>query len=188
MFFLSKNGVESLVLELPEGEKYKLPSAVFRCSKMRYLVLHHCLINPSPSFEEFSRLICLKLFNVTISAKSLENLISCCPLLECLELEISDPLNFIEVNAPQLRYFYFGSKINSLCFKNTTLLADVAIAMGHPLDHGSSVERGKCDFAEFFGSLPAVKDLRLDICIIKVKVNGTNNIYHVLSHTMSLLP
>lgn len=155
---------------------------------MRYLVLHHCQINPPPSFEEFSRLLCLKLFNVAISAKSLENLISCCPLLECLEPEILDPLNFIEVNAPQLRYFYFGSKINSLCFKNTTLLADVAIATGHPLDHVSSVERGKCDFGEFFGSLSAVKDLRLDICIIKVKVNGTNNIYHVLSHTMFLLP
>ncbi|XP_019230366.1 PREDICTED: F-box/FBD/LRR-repeat protein At1g13570-like [Nicotiana attenuata] len=174
IFFLSRNGVEHLDFEFPKGEKYKLPSSVFTCSHMRHLTLKYCLINLPPAFEAFSRLLILELYKVTISDKSLENLISFCPKLEHVELEISVPLNSIEVNAPQLRSFYFGTKINSVCFKNTPLLDYVDIVM-QDVNNGS-VERGKCNFVEFFGSLPALKDLNLDYFIIKTLIAGIDEI------------
>ncbi|MCE3216130.1 hypothetical protein HAX54_005040 [Datura stramonium] len=175
MYFLSRNGIEDLVLELPLGEKYKLPSSVFTCSQMRHLVLRYCDINPPPTFEGFSKLLRLQLSDVAISDKCLENLISRCPLLEHMELDISHPLNYIEVNAPNLRFLYFGSKIISICFTNTPLLADVSI-VAVDVNHGS-VERGTCHFVEFFRSLPAVKNLCLGQFIIKkILTAGLNEI------------
>ncbi|KAK4720431.1 hypothetical protein R3W88_010664 [Solanum pinnatisectum] len=118
IFFLSRNEIEYLVLELPKGEKYKLPSSVFTSSKMRHLTLEYCVINLPTTFQVFGKLLRLQLFNVSISEKHLEKLISRCPLLEDMELDISNPLNYIQVNAPNLKFLNFGSKIIS----NTPLL------------------------------------------------------------------
>ncbi|KAH0692081.1 hypothetical protein KY285_019178 [Solanum tuberosum] len=166
IFFVSRNELEQLVLELPKGEKYKLPSSVFTCSKMRHLTLHYCVVNPPPTFQTFSKLIRLQLLNVAISDKSLENLISRCPMLEDMELDIADPLNYIEINAPKLRSLNFGSKLNSIRFKNTPLLTDVSIIVANEVNH-DSVNRGTCNLVEFFGSLPSLKNLCLGHSIIK---------------------
>ncbi|KAH0756804.1 hypothetical protein KY290_020297 [Solanum tuberosum] len=171
IFFVSRNELEQLVLELPKGEKYKLPSSIFTCSKMRHLTLHYCVVNPPPTFQAFSKLIRLQLLNVAISDKSLENLISRCPMLEDMELDIADPLNYIEINAPKLRSLNFGSKLNSICFKNTPLLTDVSIIMANDVNH-DSVNRGTCNLVEFFGSLPALKNLCLGHSIIKTLITG----------------
>ncbi|XP_055800425.1 F-box/FBD/LRR-repeat protein At1g13570-like [Solanum dulcamara] len=192
--------IEYLVLELPKGAKYKLPSSVFTSSKMRHLTLHYCVINPPPTFQAFSKLLRLQLFNVSIYEKSLENLISHCPWLEDMELDTSNPLNHIEVMAPKLRFLNFGSKIISICFKNTPLLADVSIVadvvnhdsmkliVADDVDHGSmelivaddvndgSVERGISNLVEFFGSLPVVTNLRLGHIIIKTLIAGIDEI------------
>ncbi|TMW88004.1 hypothetical protein EJD97_019138 [Solanum chilense] len=175
IFFLSRNEIESLFLELPNGEKYKLPSSVFTSSKMRQLTLEYCVINLPTTFRVFGQLLSLRLFNVSISEDHLEILISRCPLLEDIELDISNPLTYIQFNAPNLKFLNIGSKIISICFKNTQFLADVSI-MAESLNHGpvesldvnrDFVERGTCDLREFFGSLPAIKNLRLDHFIIK---------------------
>lgn len=176
MFYLSRNGIEHLVLELSNSKKYKLPSSIFTCSQMRHLTLHYCVINPPPTFHAFNKLLHLQLFNVAISDKSLENLISRCPLLEHMELDISNPLNYIVLNSPKIKSLNFGSKINSICFKNTPLLVDVSI-VANDVDDGS-MERGQCDLIEFFGSLPSVTNLSLGQLIIKVNTLGTRT-FHV---------
>ncbi|XP_006344339.1 F-box/FBD/LRR-repeat protein At1g13570-like [Solanum tuberosum] len=187
IFFLSRNGIEYLVLELPKGEKYKLPSSIFTSSKMRHLTLQYCVINLPTTFQAFGKLLRLQLFNVSISEKHLEKLISRCPLLENMELDISNPLNYIQVNAPNLKFFNFGSKIISICFKNTPLLAELSI-MADNVNHGpvelivgddvnrDFVERGTCNLVEFFGSLPSIKNLRLENFIIKTLIAGIDEI------------
>ncbi|XP_049391757.1 F-box/FBD/LRR-repeat protein At1g13570-like [Solanum stenotomum] len=196
IFFLSRNEIEYLVLELPKGEKYKLPSSIFTSSKMRHLTLQYCVINLPTTFQAFGKLLRLQLFNVSISEKHLEKLISRCPLLEDMELDISNPLYYIQVNAPNLKFLNFGSKIISICFKTTPLLADVSIMADNvnhgPLEDGVNhgpvelivaddvnrdfVERGTCNLVEFFGSLPAIKNLRLDHFIIKTLIAGIDEI------------
>ncbi|XP_004237207.2 F-box/FBD/LRR-repeat protein At1g13570-like [Solanum lycopersicum] len=184
IFFLSRNEIESLFLELPNGEKYKLPSSVFTSPKMRQLTLEYCVINLPTTFRAFGQLLSLRLFNVSISEEHLEILISRCSLVEDVELDISNPLSYIQFNAPNLKFLNIGSKIISICFKNTPLLADVSI-MAESLNHGpvesldvnrDFVERGTCDLREFFGSLPAIKNLRLDHFIIKTLIAGIDEI------------
>ncbi|XP_015072361.1 F-box/FBD/LRR-repeat protein At1g13570-like [Solanum pennellii] len=126
----------------------------------------------------------LSTHEVRVKLEHLETLISRCPLLEDIELDISNPLRYIQLNAPNLKFLNIGSKIISICFKNTSFLADVSI-MAENLNHGpvesldvnrDFVERGTCDLREFFGSLPAIKNLRLDHFIIKTLITGIDEI------------
>ena len=68
--------------------------SVFTCSKMRHLTLQYCVVNPPPTFQAFSKLLRLQLFNIAISEKSLENFIYRCQMLKDMDLDITDPLNF----------------------------------------------------------------------------------------------
>ncbi|XP_070016406.1 F-box/FBD/LRR-repeat protein At1g13570-like isoform X2 [Nicotiana sylvestris] len=107
IYFLSRNGIQHLVLELQGGNLYTLPSSFFTCSQMRHLSLKNCLIRPPPVFKGFERLISLKLNRVTISSELLGSLISHSPLLENLVLQYSDISNPVEISAPKLRSFVF---------------------------------------------------------------------------------
>lgn len=69
IYFLSKNGIQHLVLELPfRDSPHKLPSSFFKCLQLRHLTLQKCLVIPPPAFKGFDRLIRLELCEVTISS------------------------------------------------------------------------------------------------------------------------
>ncbi|XP_019257685.1 PREDICTED: F-box/LRR-repeat protein At4g14103-like [Nicotiana attenuata] len=55
IYFLSRNGIQHLVLRLPWGiEPYKLPSSFFSCLQLRHLTLQNCLIELlPPAFKGF---------------------------------------------------------------------------------------------------------------------------------------
>ncbi|MCD7461295.1 hypothetical protein HAX54_045832, partial [Datura stramonium] len=77
IYFLSRNGIQHLVLTLPSMDNlYKLPSSLFTCLQLRHLTLENCLVFLPPDFRGFDRLISLKLCDVTISNEFLESLIS----------------------------------------------------------------------------------------------------------------
>ncbi|XP_059307222.1 F-box/FBD/LRR-repeat protein At1g13570-like [Lycium ferocissimum] len=156
IYFLSKNGIQHLVLHFPLNNLCRLPSSLFTCSQLRHLTLHNCIIHHPSTFEGFDRLISLELCEVTISAEMIKSLISLCPLLERLVLEISELLDTIEINAPMLRSFDFKGCISSLCLKNVPLLAKVSL-IGK-----DSHEADYVDFAKLFESCPALKHLILD--------------------------
>lgn len=80
--YLSRNGIQHLVLQLPKDYEYKLPSSFFTCLQMMHFALHNCLIRPPLAFKGFYRLISLELREVKICYRFLENFISHCPLLE----------------------------------------------------------------------------------------------------------
>ncbi|KAH0732984.1 hypothetical protein KY289_004172 [Solanum tuberosum] len=107
IFFLSRNEIDYLVFELPKGQKYKF--ALFYFHKFKDETIDTSLLcNQSPNHLS---------------------------MLEDREMDISNPLNYIQVNAPNLKFMNFGRKIISICFKSTPLLADVSIMTAN-VNHG----------------------------------------------------
>nr|XP_016501096.1 PREDICTED: F-box/FBD/LRR-repeat protein At1g13570-like isoform X1 [Nicotiana tabacum] len=160
MIFLSKNGIQHLLLKLPIGRNpHELPSSFFTCLQLRHLTLQSGLILPPPSFKGFDRLISLELRDVTISSKLLESLISHSPLLEQLVLQISDVLtDVIEINAPMLRTFDFTGRISCICLKSVPLLEKLSLQDAE-LYYLKAAE--KCDIAKFFEPLSTLEHLHL---------------------------
>ncbi|MCD9560895.1 hypothetical protein HAX54_019718 [Datura stramonium] len=153
--FLSRNGIEQLVLWFRWGKRYSLPSSFFTCSQLRHLNLHCCSIHLPSAFQGFDHLISLELCEVTISSELLKSLISRCPLLEQLVLENSEDLGTIEINAPILRSFDFTGDISSICLKNVPHLVKVTLL-------GDCLQAEDLDFAKVFESCSALEHLSFD--------------------------
>ncbi|XP_059307224.1 F-box/FBD/LRR-repeat protein At1g13570-like [Lycium ferocissimum] len=155
--FLSRNGIQHLVLQFSKWNRYKLPSSFFTRSQLRHLTLQNCLICPPPAFEGFNMLISLELCHVSISSEALENLISSSPLLENLVLKMSDNSNHIQIKAPKLRSFEFTGCIKFISLKNVPQLAKLSLLCGESFE-----ESEKCDLDKFFQSHPALEHLHLE--------------------------
>ncbi|KAG5574293.1 hypothetical protein H5410_054427 [Solanum commersonii] len=143
IYFLSRNDIQHLVLNLSLRKEYRLPSSLFTCSQLRHLSLCFCSIQHLSAFQGFDKLISLKLCEVNISSELLESLISHCPLLEELELDISDNSDTIEINAPMLRLFDLSGNISSVCLKNVPRLVKVLL-------YGDYIKAEDLDFAKAF--------------------------------------
>ncbi|KAG5583740.1 hypothetical protein H5410_044174 [Solanum commersonii] len=155
IYFLSRNGIQHLVLHLSFDNPYKLPSSVFTCSQLRHLSLHNCSIHHSSAFKGFNRLISLELCEVIISSELLESLIYHCPLLEQLVLVILENLDTIEINVPTLRTLDFTGYISSICLKNAPCLVKLSL-------EGRYMEVEDLDFAKVFESCSALEHLLFD--------------------------
>ncbi|XP_016438129.1 F-box/FBD/LRR-repeat protein At1g13570 isoform X2 [Nicotiana tabacum] len=153
IYFLSRNGIQHLVLEHQSGNLYKLPSSFFTCSQLRHLSLENCIIRPPHVFKGFERLISLKLSGVTISSELLGSLISHSLFLENLVLENSDISNPVEISAPKLRSFVFIGDIHFIRLKYVPLLSKVSYE-----PRAFSVE-AEHDLAKIFESIPALEHL-----------------------------
>ncbi|PHT86326.1 hypothetical protein T459_08432 [Capsicum annuum] len=138
------NDIQHLVLHLPLRKIYKLPSSLFTCS-LRHLSLCYCSIHHPSTFQRFDNLISLELCEVTMSSELLESLISHCPLLEKLVLDIQDKLDTIEINAPLLRSFDLTGNISSICLKNVPRLVKLFL-------HGDYINAEDLDFTKIFES------------------------------------
>ncbi|XP_058192017.1 F-box/FBD/LRR-repeat protein At1g13570-like [Rhododendron vialii] len=124
--FVSNNDIQDFALHIWQGV-YKLPSSLYSCLQLRHLKLHSCILKPPPGFEGFARLISLDLCDVAIADDILSSLISNCPLLEDLRLQSSNSLHSLEVAGPNLRKVLCEGHFRSICFTNTSRLANVEI-------------------------------------------------------------
>ncbi|XP_016452021.1 F-box/FBD/LRR-repeat protein At1g13570-like isoform X2 [Nicotiana tabacum] len=155
IYFLSRNGIEHLVVQFSEWNLYKLPSSFFTCSQLRHLTLQNCLICPPPAFKGFNMLISLELCHVSVSSISLESLISSSPYLENLVLKISDTLSHIQIKAP-LKYVPHLTKLS--------------------LMYGESYEDSeKCDLDKFLQSFPVLEHLHLEYGSSQVSMDESDN-------------
>ncbi|XP_015168351.1 F-box/FBD/LRR-repeat protein At1g13570-like [Solanum tuberosum] len=157
IFFLSRNGIQHLVLQLPSDGK--LPSSVFKCLQLRHLIIRSYVIVFPPALEKFDRLVNLELCSVSISSKLLESLISNCSFLQQLVLKLSrlTLTSVVEIKAPMLRSFDFSGSIQYICLKNIPLLAKVSL-----IDEDCfSAKSTKCDIINFFKSFVVLENLHL---------------------------
>ena len=166
VLFVSKNGIQHLVLQFPKHKPYKLPSSFFTCSRMSHLSLHHCSIQPLSTFTGFSELVKLELNEVTISSEMLGCLISHSQLLEKLVLQISSILDHIQIDAPKLKSFDFTGNIELISLKKVPFLLELSLFN----TVAPSLETGEHDFTKYFESFPNLEHLHLDYRSLQVNI------------------
>ncbi|KAF7116888.1 hypothetical protein RHSIM_RhsimUnG0011700 [Rhododendron simsii] len=121
--FLSNNGIREFTLHVQMGiEPYKLASTLFSCQRLVRLNLSSCVFKPPSGFKGFTRLLLLALYEVSITGEVLSSLIPNCPLLESLTLHSSTSFGYLEIVAPNLKYFWCEGRFRSICFRNTSNL------------------------------------------------------------------
>ncbi|PHT67588.1 hypothetical protein T459_27075 [Capsicum annuum] len=156
--FLSRNGIQHLVLRLPiRGKPYELPSSLFTCSQLRHLTLQNCVIPHQPAFKGFDRLISLELRDVTISCELLERFVSHCLLVEQFVLQISGASrNIIKISAPILRSNDYTGNLRCVCLKTIPL---EKLSLSHREYY---LGAGKCNIAKFFELFSVLEHLHLN--------------------------
>nr|XP_028959474.1 F-box/FBD/LRR-repeat protein At1g13570-like [Malus domestica] len=120
---LSRNAIKELVLEILEGDTYKIPSCLFSYQYLVHLELNNCLLKPPSTFKGFGRLKVLCLDLVTVVQDVLDNLIVCCPLLERLTLTKCDGFNVMTLT----KFFEYDGSFEHVSIMNTLNLAVVCI-------------------------------------------------------------
>ncbi|KAE8673281.1 F-box/FBD/LRR-repeat protein [Hibiscus syriacus] len=131
LLFLSRNDIKELVLELGEGEWFRVPSCLFNCKKLTRLV----------------------------SPEAIESLISSCPLLESLALSYFDSLA-LTIRAPNLKYLCLEGEFKDICLENTPLLVAMSVAVYMTDDIAEHFEQSSsCNFNRFLGSVPRLERL-----------------------------
>jgi len=159
ILFLSRNGIKELVMELGEGEFFRIPSSLFNCRKLTKLELSRCELDPPHSFKGFVCLRSLNLHQVLISPDAVETLISRCPLLESLSLSYFDNLA-LTICAPNLKYLYLEGEFKDICLEDTPLLVEISIAMYMTDDIAEHFEQSSnCNFLKFLGGVPNLEKL-----------------------------
>lgn len=103
-YCLSKNGIQDLILLLPEGNPYELPSSLFTCLQIKCLFLKRRIVRPLLAFRGFNKLVTLNLCKATTTSKLLESFITHSPSLENLDI-LSVILDHIQVNALTLKKY-----------------------------------------------------------------------------------
>ncbi|KAH0646221.1 hypothetical protein KY284_034105 [Solanum tuberosum] len=181
VMFLSRNGIQHLVLQFPKDKPYKLPSSFFTCSQMRHLNLYYCSIQPLSTFKGFSELVSLELCEVTISSEMLGSLISHIQLLEKLVLQISSILNHIQIDAPKLKSFDFTGNINILSLGKAPFLVKLSL-----VNTAATLKAGK-HLSEYFEFCPALEHLHLDYSSLQFLAAGSDDIAARLSSPLNYL-
>ncbi|KAM0019819.1 putative F-box domain, FBD domain, leucine-rich repeat domain superfamily [Helianthus debilis subsp. tardiflorus] len=162
LLFLSRKDVKELVLELGDGEWFRAPSCLFACKKLVRLELVRCELDPPLSFKGFLNLKHLNLQQVLIAPDAVENLISCCPLLESLTLSYFDSLE-LTIHAPNLKYLILEGEFKDICLENTPMLVAISVAM-YMTDMTDDIaehfgQSSSCNFDKFLGGVPSLEKL-----------------------------
>ncbi|KAJ0256926.1 F-box/FBD/LRR-repeat protein [Hirschfeldia incana] len=157
LLFLSRNGIKELVLELGEGE-FRVPSCLFKCSKLTRLELCHCEFDPPKSFNGFSSLKSLNLHQILVSPEAIESLISGCPLLEFLSLSYFDSL-VLSISAPNLMYLYLDGEFKDIFLENTPKLVTISVSMYMHEDVADFEQSSDYNLVKFLGGVPLLEKL-----------------------------
>ncbi|XP_019262422.1 PREDICTED: uncharacterized protein LOC109240247 [Nicotiana attenuata] len=149
-----------------------LHAAAQVCICERHLSLEDCPISHPSAFIGFDRLICLKLYNVTISYTLLGSLISHFPLLEQLVLLLPDNFSgVIEINAPKLKSLDFTGRVWFISLKTVPLMAQVSLAF-----RGGIFLESKPDYTRVLESFCAVEHLHLNNHSLKLLAAGAGEV------------
>lgn len=169
ILFLSRNDIKELVLELGEGDWFRVPASLFCCKKLTHLELFRCELDPPPSFKGFLFMKNLTLHQVSVYPDVIENLITSCPLLENLSLSYFDSLA-LNINAPNLKYLFLEGEFRDINLENAPLLSSMSVAMYMTDDNFEHFEQSSsCNFDKFLGGLPRLETLTGHIYFTKVR-------------------
>ncbi|CAM8912832.1 unnamed protein product [Rhodiola kirilowii] len=159
ILYLSRNGVKELILDLEEGDWWRVPSCLFKCGKLVHLELHRCEIYLPNNFKGFSFLKSLSLYEIVSPPEATEFLISSCPLLETLSLSYIDNLE-LHIEAPMLKYLTLEGEFKDIILVNTPLLVSVNVCMYMNEDFTEHLGLDRRSiFDKFLGAMPLLESL-----------------------------
>ncbi|XP_021972296.1 F-box/FBD/LRR-repeat protein At1g13570-like [Helianthus annuus] len=136
-----KNTLKILKLDLDAGafDGHRLPICLFSLHQLTSLYLHGCVLYEKHSFNEFGCLTTLHVENVCTPVKTLLRLLSSCPLLKSLTLDVERSLvtnngdtTFVDLFKclPVIDYLYF--KFFTIeCFVPERLPKELPTALAH---------------------------------------------------------
>lgn len=159
ILFLSRNDIKELVLELGEGEWFRVPACLFYCKRLTRLDLFRCELDPPLTFKGFLCLKSLTLHQVLVAPDVIESLISGCPLLENLSISYFDSLA-LNIKAPNLKFLFLEGEFKDISLENTPLLVAMSVAMYMTEDIAEHFEQSSsCNFVKFLGGVPRLERL-----------------------------
>ncbi|XP_061346439.1 F-box/FBD/LRR-repeat protein At1g13570-like [Gastrolobium bilobum] len=167
---VSRRSVEEFVLEIWKGQHYKIPSCLFSCQSLKHLELFNCWLKPPSKFQGFRNLKSLDLQNVTLAQDDFQYLISSCPLLERLTLANFHGLTRLNIDAPNLQFFYIEGNFEAISFENTFRLAVVSI--GLDVNFENNKQGGFSNLLNFFAHLPHIRRLEIQSYFLKYLAVG----------------
>ncbi|XP_058780800.1 F-box/FBD/LRR-repeat protein At1g13570-like [Vicia villosa] len=108
---------------------HEMPYIVFSCKELTYFKFggFHLLI--PPNFCGFKRLLELHLYMVRLNSHTFESLISGCPFLEKLCIELSEGFQYIDISSPTLKVLLLDllNDVDSICLKKAENLIDFTL-------------------------------------------------------------
>ncbi|KAL3715929.1 hypothetical protein ACJRO7_007652 [Eucalyptus globulus] len=123
---LSRVSIKKIILRIWKGKRYKIPISLFNCQDLIYLELSNCLVKIPLKFEGFKKLNILLLDHVELSQEGLEALISRCPLLETLGLNLRE-IKRVNIKSPNLRSLYLVGAFQDVTFDDMNRLKVVGV-------------------------------------------------------------
>jgi hypothetical protein len=166
ILFLSSRGIK--YLELSKYDRItsnKVPSHIFSCQELTHLKLCGFNLLVPPNFCGFKSLLDLYLESNTYELGALQSLISCCPLLEKLSIELVHDMT-------------------SICLKNAKNLIDLRLTVNREMVSGLIKSLPKIQRLTIQSSeLKVRKQHHLFLCIMVL----LNNILLAYAHLFSLV-
>ncbi|XP_030553682.2 F-box/FBD/LRR-repeat protein At1g13570-like [Rhodamnia argentea] len=170
---LSRASVEEIVLDIWNGQFYKIPTSLFNCQDLIHLELYGCLVKIPSTFEGFKNLESLDLQFIELSPDGLEALISSCPLLKHLILNNLVGITQVNLEASNLEWLDVQGAFQDVAFgvmnslKSVTVGFSDDIANKHGPDNANTISLHK-----LFQNLPKIQSLKLENYSLKYLAIG----------------
>ncbi|KAL2242155.1 F-box/FBD/LRR-repeat protein At1g13570-like [Sesamum indicum] len=157
--FLSNHPIEELTLDhLPFGP---IPHFLFAFEHLKHLYLVDAVLRPPRTFKGLGRLVTLHLEQVDFMPGEFKRVISQCPMLECLNLihtcDVYTWGDLEDIDAPNLKSFYFSGFLTLISFKNAPLLTELSM-----MSWSYGLDDYKNDLIEYFDVRGSVTRLVYD--------------------------
>ncbi|KAL3734770.1 hypothetical protein ACJRO7_024014 [Eucalyptus globulus] len=170
---LCRVSVNEIILNIWEGQYYKIPTSLFNCQDLIHLELYRCLVKIPSTFEGFKILESLDLQVVELSPDELEALISRCPLLKRLTLRGLDGIKQINVEVGNLEWLEVEGALQDVAFGVMSRLKSVRIDFSD--DIGNQYGPGDANSTnlhKLFQNLPKIQSLEVENYSLKYLAIG----------------
>lgn len=170
---LCRVSVNEIILDIWQGQYYKIPTSLFKCQDLIHLELYRCLVKIPSTFEGFKILESLDLQVVELSPDELEALISRCPLLKRLTLRGLDGIKQINVEVGNLEWLEVEGALQDVAFGVMNRLKSVRIDFSDDIDNKYGPgDANSTNLHKLFQNLPKIETLEFENYSLKYLAIG----------------
>ncbi|KAJ1695334.1 hypothetical protein LUZ63_012032 [Rhynchospora breviuscula] len=123
LLFLYANGIKDLQLNFSDDEQCNIPFLFFSCHTLERVNVSCCSFNVPDCFQGFKLLRTLSLQKFDLTGISIGNLVSSCPLLECLVLVDFVQQGYLHIVASNLKDMQIYGDFHDLYLETPKLVS-----------------------------------------------------------------